>query len=258
MSFISESSIETSLKPPSLVFPSLIKSRYSDHITKTVAVEESHHQVLQSDIYYASQLIKLRSELRSPYSNHANPRLTVASTQLKLNNSLNDINSLTTTKHRAQSLPNVLLNFSNDEDLQSYDGKDDESEILVNNTTSLHYSHHTATRQNKFYSMGSNHLNLPSQKSLLLSSSSMTASPFFSRSPMMNHSREEQEEYNDDFSSLLSSDTEDGDLITRNNRIVISKKKPQAVFVSLSASSAAAASVAKSKRKQILENKKKK
>ncbi|KAL0138482.1 hypothetical protein V8B55DRAFT_1448542 [Mucor lusitanicus] len=96
MSLIStaESSLDTAFKPPSLVFPSLhsrnslthASSKYSskDAATATTNLLNSNNnnnedpssansQNLQSCIHYASRLIKLRSELRSPaYMNRSN------------------------------------------------------------------------------------------------------------------------------------------------------------------------------------------
>ncbi|KAK4516609.1 Pre-mRNA-splicing factor cwf19 [Mucor velutinosus] len=87
MSLIStESSLVTALKPPSLVFPSLHSnshtnaSKYSSadapNLTSNNNNNEDHSansKNLQSCIHYASRLIKLRSELRSPsYMNRSN------------------------------------------------------------------------------------------------------------------------------------------------------------------------------------------
>ncbi|GAN08366.1 hypothetical protein MAM1_0201d07875 [Mucor ambiguus] len=87
MSLIStESSLDTDFKPPSLVFPSLHSnnhtsaSKYSSkdttHLNANNNNNEDHsanNKNLQSCIHYASRLIKLRSELRSPsYMNRSN------------------------------------------------------------------------------------------------------------------------------------------------------------------------------------------
>lgn len=81
-----ESSLESAFKPPSLVFPSLhnntsnwkpskyssknsLKLKYNNNTEDLTA----NNQNLQSCIHYASRLIKLRSELRSPsYMNKSN------------------------------------------------------------------------------------------------------------------------------------------------------------------------------------------
>ncbi|EPB89675.1 hypothetical protein HMPREF1544_03474 [Mucor circinelloides 1006PhL] len=87
MSLISaESSLDTAFKPPSLVFPSLHSNSYSkaskysskespdlNSNNKNNEDHSSNNKNLQSCIHYASRLIKLRSELRSPsYMNRSN------------------------------------------------------------------------------------------------------------------------------------------------------------------------------------------
>ncbi|KAL9536966.1 hypothetical protein MBANPS3_012209 [Mucor bainieri] len=87
MSLIStESSLDTAFKPPSLVFPSLHSnshtnaSKYSSKDATNLNSNNNNNEDhsansknLQSCIHYASRLIKLRSELRSPsYMNRSN------------------------------------------------------------------------------------------------------------------------------------------------------------------------------------------
>jgi hypothetical protein len=247
MSFISESSIETAIKPPSLAYPSLQRQRSQSAATADPLLLQQ-----KTCIHFASRLIKLRSELRSPsYATRSSslyypPAAAAAAAAATTTTTNTTTSSSTPSLSRSQSLS---IPFSSSSPSSCYHN-DDESDIVsqADQGSQLTYLSQLlrATQQHQFYATSQNQLALPSRMSLTSE---------LNKKAQQQQQQPQEEDHasmlcNSDSDSELEEDTRSVTTIHSFNRRIIQKrlKKPKAFLVKISPSSAAAASVARLRR----------
>jgi hypothetical protein len=240
MSFISESSIDSIIQPPSLAFPSLQKQRDQQSITTDPLLLQK-----QTRIHFASRLIKLRSELRSPsYATRSSLCYPPANTSTAAATSV-AASSVPSLLGRTRSL---IIPFSSFSSSSSSYHNDDESDIVSQSDQGSQLTYLStllrATQKHQFGVTSQDQLALPSRISLT-SQLNKKSQP---QPQEDDHALCNSDSSDDD--SELEQDTKSITTMHSFNRRIIQKrlKKPKAFLVKISPSSAAAASFARLKR----------